>query len=741
MGAVAAGGAGLFALAKRAADAGDEIFDLTQKVNFSAETISALKNSGQAAGVEFGSLSSALGIFNKNLEAVNQGDKQLSRTFKALKIDIRDNETALRSAFKAINDLEDGGQQAALAMKVFGRSGKDVLGVIKETNGDLDRAIDRYRELGTLITSETARAANDFSDKLTLLQQKFEAVARAVGERFMPTVTTAMDQVNAALDRNKSTAQNWATDLVSIVEFAATQIGHILKGLSLVIEGFRKTFGKGSIVGDAIEGETKRRLLSLPDGRVMDLGTRQVFDANDPRLFGLPQRWDDEGELVTAWGHPAASPPKGRIKIPGPGGGGAKTQRDVLESLRGTLINLNAEWRKWDTALLDSASATAEAAQKQTLLDSVMSSLSSKAKLAVSGVRDIDEALSKAVSMLPKKSQEAARALIGESLAQFRLNEERRIAGEVNKEAEMLTQGWRMEIDNSRSGADEFTKAIQNLEKAYAKYGKTLEPTTRAELEQVAAQQRILKLTRERLTVLNQIRQRVVGEDVLKDLGGGSLVFRGDAARDRIATVGETVAREREQMRIQEMREIAEDLGAIFGDVFESIRGGWQNLWQDMARIAQSISRQIAQELFTGLISKTFNVPFQSQTGGIVGSFVNRIFGSGGSSSPVNLGGGSTFTPGGTGSTRPRTAGARALGGPVEAGLLYQVNERGMEYFRPNIGGTVIPLGQQQQQGPSMSRLYLVDDERAAFERGATRREIMRTGKQMRKVGKLVPGF
>jgi hypothetical protein len=82
----------------------------------------------------------------------------------------------------------------------------------------------------------------------------------------------------------------------------------------------------------------------------------------------------------------------------------------------------------------------------------------------------------------------------------------------------------------------------------------------------------------------------------------------------------------------------------------------------------------------------------------------------------------------------------RAMGGPVEAGRLYQVNEHRREFFRPNIGGQVIPLG-PQPQAPSISRVYLVDDERAAFERGATRREIVRTGKQMRKVGRLVPGF
>ena len=35
----------------------------------------------------------------------------------------------------------------------------------------------------------------------------------------------------------------------------------------------------------------------------------------------------------------------------------------------------------------------------------------------------------------------------------------------------------------------------------------------------------------------------------------------------------------------------------------------------------------------------------------------------------------------------------RASGGPVKAGQMYRVNERGMEFFQPATDGRVIPLG------------------------------------------------
>jgi len=41
----------------------------------------------------------------------------------------------------------------------------------------------------------------------------------------------------------------------------------------------------------------------------------------------------------------------------------------------------------------------------------------------------------------------------------------------------------------------------------------------------------------------------------------------------------------------------------------------------------------------------------------------------------------------------PQTQGKRALGGPVRAGSLYEVGERGREYFMPSVGGRIIPNG------------------------------------------------
>lgn len=63
----------------------------------------------------------------------------------------------------------------------------------------------------------------------------------------------------------------------------------------------------------------------------------------------------------------------------------------------------------------------------------------------------------------------------------------------------------------------------------------------------------------------------------------------------------------------------------------------------------------------------------------------------------------------------PTVAGARAAGGPVDAGKLYKVGERGEEYFRPGIAGEIIPNDKISGiAGAATSRIEMV--QRAAKE-------------------------
>lgn len=200
IGGIAVVAAGMFLLAKGAADAGEKIYEMGVKTGFAAETISALKLEGEATGVSFEKIGVALGFFDKNIESVHQSGKKATATFGSLRISVKDNETALRDAFKQLSKMPEGYEKTAAAAALFGqRSGKEMLTVIKETNGDLDKAIKKHHELGDLIGGESASNAHRFTEEMTQLWQEVREVGREIGEDLMPAVVGLAHLIESTL--------------------------------------------------------------------------------------------------------------------------------------------------------------------------------------------------------------------------------------------------------------------------------------------------------------------------------------------------------------------------------------------------------------------------------------------------------------------------------------------------------------------------------------------------------------
>src|SRR5882724_2696409 len=191
---IAIGAKGLVDLTKLAETTGAEVYDLSQKLNISAETISAIKFGGIKAGIEdVRTLSASLGIFDKNIALANESDTKLAKQFKDFHVDISNNEVALRSLFQALAALPPGEKQTELAMLAFGKSGKEMLGVLKAMDGDIDGTIAKLEQMGLIISTKDAKAAAEFRDKLAVLQLQIEMLGVKIGQQLMPYVERLVD--------------------------------------------------------------------------------------------------------------------------------------------------------------------------------------------------------------------------------------------------------------------------------------------------------------------------------------------------------------------------------------------------------------------------------------------------------------------------------------------------------------------------------------------------------------------
>ena len=274
---VALGGKALIDLTLLAEHTGAEVYDLSQKVNFSAETISAIKFGGIKAGIEdVKSLSASLGIFDKNIALANESDTKLAKQFKDFHVDISNNEVALRSLFQALSALPPGEKQTELAMLAFGKSGRDMLGVLKAMGGDIDGTIAKLEQMGLIMSTKDAKAAAEFRDKLAVLQLQIEMIGVKIGQQLMPYVERVIDAFSRLATENGPGIQKWAHDSIE----SAKNVGEALRDLSSVMSLVMTGSGQG--VSDTSGALFMGRILSWANGAgVVVEALRQIWNLLD----------------------------------------------------------------------------------------------------------------------------------------------------------------------------------------------------------------------------------------------------------------------------------------------------------------------------------------------------------------------------------------------------------------------------------------------------------------------------
>jgi len=122
----------LVALSKQSLEVSDNISKASQKIGIATETLSALRYAAQLADVDFESLTSGMGKFNKSIvEAVGGAEKQ-EQAFRLLGItqaELKKNspDEVFSKVATGMAGMADGANKTALAMALFGKSGANMI--------------------------------------------------------------------------------------------------------------------------------------------------------------------------------------------------------------------------------------------------------------------------------------------------------------------------------------------------------------------------------------------------------------------------------------------------------------------------------------------------------------------------------------------------------------------------------------------------------------------------------------
>jgi len=229
---------------------GDEAAKMAKRTGVSVEALTALRYAAEQTGTDFENLEVAFrkmqrSIFDASRGAKTQADAlaELGLSFKEL--DGLSPEDQFKKIGGAIGGITDPTKKAALAMVLFGGAGTNLLPMFQRGEAGIDALMKKAAELGLVMSTEDAAAAEDFTDRLQELTSAFKMVVFQVGGALAPVLKDLAKRLRAILTGMIDWVKQNRQTVVTVAKIAAAVVaaGVALTGLGLAIMLVSKAIG------------------------------------------------------------------------------------------------------------------------------------------------------------------------------------------------------------------------------------------------------------------------------------------------------------------------------------------------------------------------------------------------------------------------------------------------------------------------------------------------------------------
>lgn len=278
----ALGSGALFKFASHISEVGDEIAKNAIRIGISGERLQALGFAAGQSGASIEGLKVAMLSLSDRMQAAGQGSKETAAAFAHLGIKVKDSSGNLRGsdevlldAADAISKIKSPTEQAAVAMDLFGRQGRELLPFLKGGAAGIRELTDEAEALGGGFSGDALKASEEYNDALGRMSFALSSVQGKIAKALLPVLQRLVDGVTkgvAWFARWVSGTRLIETALISlgaiVAVFAAKSAlalapvvapfvawGILIAGLVLLFEDLWGTFeGKDSLIRRIVDG-------------------------------------------------------------------------------------------------------------------------------------------------------------------------------------------------------------------------------------------------------------------------------------------------------------------------------------------------------------------------------------------------------------------------------------------------------------------------------------------------------
>ncbi|HWQ92545.1 MAG TPA: hypothetical protein VN673_12805 [Clostridia bacterium] len=274
--------AGVFSVAsvvsftREAINAGEALHNLNKETGMTLRLLSSIKEEAEEAGKEFAVVGQALGQFSNSLgTAIRQGGNAANafrdligtEGLRGFAQNATDVDQVLLQVIEKFNAMPEGPKKTALAMDVFGRSGREVIAMLSAMKGAMKEGS---------ITPEFAKEATKFNQTLRSIRNDLDEIWINLAQRLMPTLQEFADMF-------KRISLGGSDSLSAISQFISVAVMELGKGLVTVFITLSEKLGEVFVMFAAWSGRMLAESLTSAINKVIEwINGSEILG----RLFG-----------------------------------------------------------------------------------------------------------------------------------------------------------------------------------------------------------------------------------------------------------------------------------------------------------------------------------------------------------------------------------------------------------------------------------------------------------------------
>ena len=204
---VTAFAAGTVFAMKKAAEYGDRIDKMSQKIGMSRKSFQEWDYIMSQNGGNVETLQMGFKTLVTQIEGVQKGSKDSVKAFKALGVNVKDSNGHFRVADDVFNDvirklqqIKDPTQKMILANRLFGRSAAELRPLLNQEASAIDELREKANKMGLILSEQDVKNAVKFSDTMDTFSRVFQAKFATIAMKLMPKFSEIMEKILSKTD-------------------------------------------------------------------------------------------------------------------------------------------------------------------------------------------------------------------------------------------------------------------------------------------------------------------------------------------------------------------------------------------------------------------------------------------------------------------------------------------------------------------------------------------------------------